>query len=105
MYYDRLITLRKVTDYTVDDIGNEKPVFSESEAWCGELSVTQSEFYSAASRSFKPEKVIEVWDRDYSGENRCIYEGTDYEIYRSFHKSSSTKRELYLRLPRNEYQN
>ena len=103
MYYDQVITLQKIADYETDEIGNEKPIYTDSKAWCGELSVTQSEFYSAATQNFKPEIVIEMWDRDYSKETRCIYNNTVYEIYRSYHKADNSKRELYLRLPRNEH--
>lgn len=96
--YDILVTLKKPIKSIVDKIGNETPVYIENQAWCGEISVTQSEFYAAAARSFKPEKVLEIWDRDYSGENRCVIEGIEYEIYRTYRKNESTKRELYLRM-------
>ncbi len=101
MYYDQLITLQKKGKPKVDEVGNEIPTYTEQQAWCGEISVTQSEFYSAASQQFKPEKVFELWDRDYSGEERCIIDGVVYEIYRSFRRSDSVKREIYLRLPGN----
>lgn len=96
--YDILVTLKKPTKPDIDKIGNEISKYIENQAWCGEISVTQSEFYAAAARSFKPEKVIEIWDRDYNGENRCIIDNVEYEIYRTFRKTDSTKRELYLRV-------
>lgn len=99
--YDILITLKKPTGSDCDTDGNDITQYEENQAWCGELSVTQSEYYAAAARQFKPEKVIELWDRDYNGEDNCIIDGIEYEIYRTFHKSGSTKRELYLRLKSN----
>ncbi len=96
--YDILVTLKKPTKPDVDKIGNEISKYIENQAWCGEISVTQSEFYAAAARGFKPEKVLEIWDRDYNGENRCVIDNVEYEIYRAFRKTTSTKRELYLRV-------
>lgn len=98
--YDILVTLKKSTGTKPDKIGNDIQTYVDegNQAWCGEISVTQSEFYSAAARQFKPEKVLEIWDRDYNGENCCLIDGTEYEIYRTFRKKESTKRELYLRV-------
>lgn len=105
MYYDTLLILLKKGHTNVDEIGNDESQYTESKAYGGELSVTQSEFYSAASQQFKPERVIEIWDRDYNGEERCkLPDGKVYEIYRSFFRVKDGKRELYLRLPGNEYQ-
>lgn len=96
--YDILATLKKPAKTEPDKNGNDIVIYAENQAWCGELSVTQSEYFAAAARQFKPEKVLEIWDRDYNGENRCVIDGVEYEIYRTFHKSGSTKRELYLRV-------
>lgn len=96
--YDILITLKKPAKTEPDKNGNDIVRYTENQAWCGELSVTQSEYFAAAARQFKPEKVLEIWNRDYNGENRCIIDGVEYEIYRTFHKSGATKRELYLRV-------
>lgn len=105
MYYDTLLILLKKSHSKVDKIGNDESQYTESKAYGGELSVTQSEFYSAASQQFKPERVIEIWDRDYNGEERCkLPDGKVYEIYRSFFRAKDARRELYLRLPGNEYQ-
>ena len=98
--YDILVILKKSTKSNADKIGNDIKICASegNQAWCGEISVTQSEFYAAAARQFKPEKVLEIWDRDYNSENRCIIDGIEYEIYRTFRKKESTKRELYLRV-------
>lgn len=105
MYYDTLLILLKKSHPKVDKIGNDESQHTESKAYGGELSVTQSEFYSAASQQFKPEKVYEIWERDYNGEEHCkLPDGKVYEIYRSFLRVKDARRELYLRLPGNEYQ-
>lgn len=105
MYYDMLLSLLKKSSVEPDSVGNDITKFTESQAYGGEISVTQSEYFAAASHDFKPEKVIEIWDRDYNGEERCkLPDGKVYEIYRSFFRVKDGKRELYLRLPGNEHQ-
>lgn len=101
MYYDMLLTLLKKSSVETDDIGNDIPKYTEFKAYGGEISVTQSEYFAAASQDFKPERVIEIWDRDYNGEERCkLPDGTLYDIYRSFYRSKDKRRELYLRFPK-----
>ena len=101
MYYDLLLTLLKKGSAVPDEVGNDIPQYTESKAYGGEISVTQSEYFAAASQDFKPERVIEIWERDYNGEEKCkLPDGTLYEIYRSFYRSKDSKRELYLRLPK-----
>lgn len=101
MYYDMLLILLKKSSVETDNVGNDIPQYTESKAYCGEISVTQSEYFAAASQDFKPERVIEIWDRDYNGEERCkLPDGKIYDIYRSFYRVKDKKRELYLRLPK-----
>lgn len=101
MYYDILLTLLKKSSVKTDNVGNDIPQYTESQAYGGEISVTQSEYFAAASQDFKPEKVIEIWDRDYNGEKKCkLPDGKIYEIYRAFYRVKDKKRELYLRLPK-----
>ncbi len=100
MYYNLLLTLRKKSCVDFDKIGNDISEYTETKAYGGEISVTQSEYFAAASQDFKPERVIEIWDRDYNDEEQCkLPDGTLYEIYRSFYRCKDSKRELYLRLP------
>lgn len=100
MYYDLLLTLLKKGSAVPDEVGNDIPQYTESKAYGGEISVTQSEYFAAASQDFKPERVIEIWDRDYNGEERCkLPDGKIYDIYRSFYRVMDKRRELYLRLP------
>lgn len=101
-YYDLLLTLEKSGEESTDKYGNSTIKFTASQVWGGLISVTQSEFYSAATQHFKPEKVIEIWERDYNGEEFLIHDNIRYEIYRSFYKAKTQKRELYLRIPENE---
>lgn len=104
MYYDILLTLLKKSSVETDKVGNDISKYTESNAYGGEISVTQSEYFAAASQDFKTEKIIEMWDRDYSGETHCkLPDGKVYEIYRTFYRTKDLKRELYLRMPGNEH--
>lgn len=100
MYYDILLTLLKKSSVTTDKVGNDISKCTESKAYGGEMSVTQSEYFAAASQDFKTEKIIEIWNRDYHGETLCkLPDGKVYEIYRTFYRAKDARRELYLRLP------
>lgn len=98
MYYDKKITLIKEDNFTTDAEGNDIPTPTEYEAYCGEISINQSEFFSASLQKFKPEMAVEMHEEEYSGEQKAYFDDDKskiYDIYRTFTKKNG-KLELYL---------
>lgn len=98
MYYDKKITLIKAGSSTTDSEGNDIPSTIEHEAYCGEISITQSEFFSASMQKFKPEIAVEMHEEEYSGENQAYFDDNNtqiFDIYRTF-KNKNGRLELYL---------
>lgn len=100
MYYDKKITLVKETDFSTDAEGNEVGNQIEHEAYCGEISITQNEFYSAANQKLKPDFAVEMHKEEYSGEDKAYFDDDQskiYDIYRTY-TTKSGEIELYLTL-------
>lgn len=86
MTYDHELILIQQT-YTEDEIGNQIPVEVETSILCGKKSVTRSEFYSAAVNGLKPVIVLVVHPYEYSGETKVKFEGTTYNVIRTYGKN------------------
>ena len=88
-----VITLVGYTS-TRDEYGvwqNEK---TEREVFCSVDSVTRSEFFEGGRNGLNPEYRFTVFFADYQGERECVYKGTAYGIYRTYH-AKTDELELY----------
>lgn len=98
MYYDKKITLLREGNSTTDEEGNDIPTVIEHEAYCGEISITQNEFFSAQLQKLKPEIAVEIHEEEYNGEQKAYFDDDNseiYNIYRTYSKKGG-KLELYL---------
>lgn len=70
---------------TKDEYGDYILVEEARNVWAQVRSISQTEFYQAQTAGMKPSyKFILKTSRDYMGEKFLIYDGTKYEIQRTF---------------------
>lgn len=65
--------------------------------YANSTSITQSEYYNARNKGFKPELCLKINYFEYNGERFCIVNGIKYEIYRTYQKNNSEFIELFLK--------
>ena len=84
-------------EYDADELGQRIPRDTQREVFANVVSVSQSEFFSAAASGLRPEyKAILTTSWDYGGEEIAEYQGRRYAIYRTY-RTESDQMELYLR--------
>lgn len=59
-------------------------------------SVGRSEFYAAGEAGFRPEMRFTVFQAEYRGEDRLLWSGDAYAIYRTYHVPGTDDLELYV---------
>ena len=70
-----------------DEIGQELPPTAvRAEIYCTKKSISQNEFYKAAQSGLKPQFVLEISAFDYNSEDLVEYNGTMYQIYRTYER-------------------
>ncbi|MHB9095903.1 MAG: phage head closure protein [Eubacteriales bacterium] len=79
---DRELYFISVT-ITEDEIGNQIETPVERMVFAEELAVFSSEFYNAAVAGLRPEKMFEVYTREYQGEAKLKHNNITYRIIRT----------------------
>lgn len=74
-----------------DEIGNQIPVESERQVFVNEMSVGQSEFYNAAAKGLRPQKMFEIYSFEYFDESKLRHNGIEYNIIRVQGKGEKTR--------------
>lgn len=82
-------------DFKADDIGNQIAVTTEAEIFCGEMAITEREFYDAAQAGIRPETAIIVNSMDYEGQLKVSLKGITYSVIRRYPRIDEFT-ELYL---------
>lgn len=59
-------------------------------------SIGRSEFYAAGEAGFRPDMRFTVFQAEYQGEDRLIWNGDAYAIYRTYHVPGTDDLELYV---------
>lgn len=95
MYFSDKLTLRAQSS-TLDTIGNIIPADTDRTVWADIRSIGRNEFFQAQQTGLKPEIMAIVKINDYQGEALAVYDGTLYDVYRTY-KSGLENIELYLR--------
>lgn len=85
-------------DIPITNQGEPNIKQSSNVVYAERMSITQSEYYSARTKGFKPDLCLKIHAFEYSGERFCVVDNTEYEIYRTYQKSDSEFIELYLEL-------
>jgi len=80
--FDKVLTLLAV-ETTQDDIGNPVETVTERTVFARELAVYNTTYYNAAATGLRPERMFELWRREYQGEPRVKYEGITYRVIRT----------------------
>ena len=81
--------------YSQNSFGGFEETTTERKVFGQITSVSRDEFFSAGQNGFKPEYRITMFAFDYLGEKRCVFEGQEYSIYRTYFGRNDTV-ELYL---------
>ena len=59
-------------------------------------SVSRGEFFSAGEAGFRPEMQFTVFQAEYQGEGRLLWNGNAYAIYRTYQIPGTDDLELYV---------
>lgn len=78
-----------------DDLGQreEKEIYS-NRVFCEKRPVAQTEFYQAGQAGIKPSRLLLVSVFDYSSQEKLMYNGKEYSVYRTYERPDD-KVELY----------
>ena len=78
-----------------DDIGQQIPIETSREVFCGIRSISRAEWYDAGRSGMKPSFAVIVDYDDYQGETVAEHSGKRYGIYRTY-SADQKEIELYL---------
>ena len=73
-----------------DGTPTERDVFARMD------SIDRREFYAGGEAGFRPEMRFTVFQAEYQGEDRLIWNGAAYAIYRTYHVPGTDDLELYV---------
>ena len=73
----------------IDTTGNQK-------IFCSVFSVGYNEFFKASLSGYNLVIKVDVHTAEYSGEKRCILNGIEYEIIKTYEKNNGEITELTL---------
>lgn len=81
-YDDEIILIKE--DFVTDEIGNpiSKPI--ENKILCNVKSISQSEFYKAASLSMKPSIKFVIHKFEYNNELKVKYKNDIYNVIKTY---------------------
>ena len=69
---------------------------SEREVFARMDSIDRREFYAGGEAGFLPEMRFTVFQAEYQGEDRLIWNGAAYAVYRTYHVPGTDDLELYV---------
>ena len=78
-----------------DAVGNQVAVTSETQIFCGELAITEREFYDAAQAGIRPETAVIVNTMDYDGQLKVSFKDIVYSVIRRYPRIDEFT-ELYM---------
>ena len=81
--------------YDSDEVGIQVPTRTETEVFCGEIAITEREFYDAAQTGIRPETAVIVNSMDYDGQEKVSFNGMIYSVLRRYPRVDEFT-ELYL---------
>lgn len=76
--------------------GTEETTESERETFCGVISISMSEFFTAGKDGIKPEICLAVRSEEYEGERKARFDNDEYDIYRIYGRTDGYT-ELYCK--------
>lgn len=96
------LTLISMTIKT-DEYGNVVDAEEKrTDVLCAPLSVSRTEFYSAAQAGLNPTNVFEINGFEYNGESLVEFEGVKYSVIRSYQTDYETVQLTCERKPKDE---
>lgn len=100
--FNSMLTLICLTIGT-DEYGNVTGAEEKrTDVLCAPLSVTRTEFYSAAQAGLNPTNVFEINGFEYGGESLIEFEGVKYSVIRSYQTDYETVQLTCERKPKDE---
>jgi SPP1 family predicted phage head-tail adaptor len=86
MYSDEIKLIARVENGT-NDIGDVQYTETSRTVYVDLLDVGQSEYYQARAQGLKAQHKFEMRLADYNKEERLEFEGTEYDIIRTYRKN------------------
>ncbi|MEF7566414.1 phage head closure protein [Bacillus infantis] len=78
-----------------DDLGQTEEIETYSNrVFCEKRPIAQTEFYQAGQAGIKPSRLLVVSVFDYSSQEKLMYNGKEYSVYRIYERPDD-KVELY----------
>ena len=74
-----------------DELGNQIEQETERKVFANEMTVSQGEYYNAASAGLRPQKMFEVYTFEYQGEEKLRYNSVKYQIIRTETRGEKTR--------------
>lgn len=81
--------------YEQDDFGQFIETVYKTEVFAYVRDISQSEFFNAGENGFKPEKVFDVLVTEYDDEDLLEWNGSYYQVYRTYTNQNTGRVELY----------
>lgn len=71
-------------EISIDDIGNETVISTETPCWCAELPITATEFYKAGLLDIRPNVTLKTLSENYLGQKKARFNDVTYTVYRIY---------------------
>ncbi len=95
MWTDEITLIKDETDVNSNGFNITEEAKNQT-VFCNVFSVGYNEFYKAAISGINLSKKVDIYTAEYSGEKRCILNGTEYEIVKTYEKNNGEITELTL---------
>ena len=80
--FNNRITLRKITGYTTDAIGNQIPNFIDTIVWANKEEVFASDFFNSLAHNKRIEAEYKIRANVWNNQEIAIADGIEYDIDR-----------------------
>lgn len=90
MRHNDVIDLLSTTSIE-DEIGNQIPQEVARKVFANEMTLTQAEYYNAATAGLRPSKIFEVYTFEYANERQLKHNGIKYRIIRTETRGEKTR--------------
>ena len=96
--YNDVLTLVTVTGTDVDDQGNQTIITEESRVFANQYALGLTAWAAARSTGLHADARFAIRSCDYKGQQRVVYDGTEYEVEKAACKGEDTVLTLKKRL-------
>lgn len=95
MWTDEITLIKDETDVNSNGFNITEEAKNQT-VFCNVFSVGYNEFFKAAISGVNLSKKVDIHTAEYSGEKRCVLNGKEYEIVKTYEKNNGEITELTL---------